>query len=280
MIVNYNAHMKDNTHFKEISLLDRLFRIAEVARFLGVSTTTLRYYEEYGLLKPAKIDEMTGYRSYDIRNIGEITHIIDLRRSGLSMLQIKEYYVGGFDAHSFVDSLKVRRNALNRQIEINELRFADNNAYHVDYIATKPMHCMMKKSHAIDVFDVESQFAAYLIENMKEGRVLDDTFMTFIEFDSIVPKFQDFDFMMLFVVDKPSKSTIEYPSIKGIHTYHKGSYLTIDKAYIALRAFAQKNRLRLKGTSIENYFRSSFTVKDEKDMLTDVILPLEDGSFD
>jgi len=69
-----------------------LFKIAEVAKFLGVSTTTLRYYEQYGFIKPAKVDEMTGYRYYNINNIGEITHIIDMRRSGLSMRQIKSFF--------------------------------------------------------------------------------------------------------------------------------------------------------------------------------------------
>ena len=66
-----------------------LFKIAEVAKFLGVSTTTIRYYEQYGFIKPAKIDEMTGYRYFDVNNISEITHIIDMRQAGLSMRQIK-----------------------------------------------------------------------------------------------------------------------------------------------------------------------------------------------
>lgn len=250
------------------------FLISKVAKFLGVSTTTLRYYEEYGLLKPFEIDDETGYRYYDIKNIGEITHIIDLRRSGLSMLQIKKYLNSDFDMHSLIRELKKKCEALNRQIRINELRFAVDNEYKVDYITTKPFNCLFKQCHAKDVDEIESQFAEYLITEMENGFVLDDNFMTFIEFKSIVPEFENFDYKMFFVVNKASKETHLLPSIKAIHTYHRGSYDTIGKAYDALREFASINNLKLKGTAIENYFRSSFTVNDERDMLTDVILPL------
>ncbi|MFA5480851.1 MAG: MerR family transcriptional regulator [Bacilli bacterium] len=254
---------------------NKLFKIAEVANFLGVSTTTLRYYEQYGFIKPSKIDEFTGYRYYDIRNIGEITHIIDLRRLGLSMRQIENYLHTGFDAQEYTKELKRNRDVLNMRIKLSELRFGDHNAYNVEFISTQSSYCLSREGIASNVADLEVQFANYLMEILKRGYVLDRDFLTLIEFDSVIPKFRDIKYKMIFMIREAAEGCHRFPGINGIHTYHKGSYKTIDKAYSALIDFAVKNNLKLKGTAIENYFRSSFTVDSESNMLTDVILPLE-----
>lgn len=41
-----------------------MFKIGEFSKLTQVSTRMLRYYDETGLLKPAKIDSLTGYRMY------------------------------------------------------------------------------------------------------------------------------------------------------------------------------------------------------------------------
>ena len=41
-----------------------MFSIGEFARYGGVSIRTLRHYDEIGLLRPAPVDQATGYRSY------------------------------------------------------------------------------------------------------------------------------------------------------------------------------------------------------------------------
>ena len=40
-------------------------QIREFAAFTGVSVRTLHYYDEIGLLRPARVDKATGYRFYD-----------------------------------------------------------------------------------------------------------------------------------------------------------------------------------------------------------------------
>ena len=41
-----------------------MFRIGEFSRIARVSMRLLRYYDEIGLLRPAKVDPGTGYRGY------------------------------------------------------------------------------------------------------------------------------------------------------------------------------------------------------------------------
>jgi DNA-binding transcriptional MerR regulator len=64
-------------------------KIGNFARICQVSVTTLRYYDEAGLLKPAHVDNWTGYRHYDLDQIRALNRILALKDLGLSIDQIK-----------------------------------------------------------------------------------------------------------------------------------------------------------------------------------------------
>ncbi|MBQ3493896.1 MAG: MerR family transcriptional regulator [Clostridia bacterium] len=73
-----------------------LYRIGEVSKICDVPIKTLRYYEEFGLLSPIKVDIYTGYRYYDEKNIDELYKILCLKNFGFSLKEIKEFD-GNFD---------------------------------------------------------------------------------------------------------------------------------------------------------------------------------------
>lgn len=55
----------------------------------GISTRTLRYYDEIGLLKPARINS-SGYRIYGQSEVDKLQHILFFRELGVSLEDIKE----------------------------------------------------------------------------------------------------------------------------------------------------------------------------------------------
>jgi len=59
-----------------------MFKIGEFSRLTQVSIRMLRYYDETGLLKPAKIDKFTNYRLYSTEQISTLNKIIFLRDFG------------------------------------------------------------------------------------------------------------------------------------------------------------------------------------------------------
>lgn len=65
---------------------DQHYSPAEAAALLGVSSKTLRLYEERGLIRP--IRDASGWRHYGRAQIEEARHIIALRALGLSLKQI------------------------------------------------------------------------------------------------------------------------------------------------------------------------------------------------
>ena len=57
-----------------------MFKIGEFSKLTQVSIRMLRYYDETGLLTPAKTDPWTGYRMYSAEQIPVLNRIIYLRR--------------------------------------------------------------------------------------------------------------------------------------------------------------------------------------------------------
>ena len=66
-----------------------MFKIGEIAKQAGVTTRTLRYYEQLGLFVPSNVSTK-GYRYYDDGTLVVITRIRELQRVGLSLDEIKE----------------------------------------------------------------------------------------------------------------------------------------------------------------------------------------------
>jgi DNA-binding transcriptional MerR regulator len=67
-----------------------MFSIGEFSKITGLTVKTLRFYHEQGLLAPAQIDDQTGYRYYDDRQIETARVIKQLRELEFSIAEIAE----------------------------------------------------------------------------------------------------------------------------------------------------------------------------------------------
>lgn len=64
-------------------------RIAELARRAGLSTATLRYYEDEGILRPASRTE-SGYRMYGDEALQRVGFIQRAKALGLTLREIQQ----------------------------------------------------------------------------------------------------------------------------------------------------------------------------------------------
>ena len=67
-----------------------MYRIGEFSYLCETTIKTLRYYDKIHLLKPVKIDPLTGYRYYSEDQINILKKIKDLQLSGFSLDEIKD----------------------------------------------------------------------------------------------------------------------------------------------------------------------------------------------
>ncbi|MEV0226482.1 MerR family transcriptional regulator [Streptomyces sp. NPDC050704] len=63
--------------------------VAEAARLVGLSTHTLRYYEQEGLVRPAR--NASGYREYSAFDLRRLVFLTRMRLSGMTMTDLKRY---------------------------------------------------------------------------------------------------------------------------------------------------------------------------------------------
>lgn len=94
------------------------YTIQKLGHLASISTRTLRYYDEIGILKPARINS-SGYRIYGQFEVDQLQQILFYRELGLQLDQIKQIITSpSFDS---VHALKQHREQLQnkrRQLDL------------------------------------------------------------------------------------------------------------------------------------------------------------------
>lgn len=65
------------------------YTVQKLAQLAGISTRTLRYYDEVGILKPARISS-SGYRIYGQKEVDRLQQILFYRELGVNLDKIKD----------------------------------------------------------------------------------------------------------------------------------------------------------------------------------------------
>src|SRR3954468_8838564 len=65
------------------------YTVQKLASLAGVSTRTLRYYDEIGILKPARINS-SGYRIYGQNEVNRLQQILFYKELGVRLDVIKD----------------------------------------------------------------------------------------------------------------------------------------------------------------------------------------------
>ncbi|MER5786158.1 MerR family transcriptional regulator [Streptomyces mobaraensis] len=66
-----------------------MFNIGDFARYGRVSVRMLRHYDATGLLRPARVDAVTGYRSYEAGQLARLNRVIALKELGFTLRQVR-----------------------------------------------------------------------------------------------------------------------------------------------------------------------------------------------
>lgn len=108
-------------------------QIKEFADFTGVSVRTLHYYDEIGLLKPAYVEEQTGYRYYDEVSLERMQEILFYRELDFSLKNICELLSSpNYDKQEALD--KQRKLLVLKKERLERLIGALDNAKRGEYV--------------------------------------------------------------------------------------------------------------------------------------------------
>lgn len=133
---------------------DNLMRIGEIAGFFNVSIKAIRIYEKTGIIKPAKIDEKTGYRYYNADQVQQLNALIELKQLGFSLSEIKELLKGSITNEKFMEALVHKKTAWQ-----NVIASADNKIDAIDSITKR----MSASEPAVRIHELTDEERAWLL---------------------------------------------------------------------------------------------------------------------
>lgn len=97
-----------------------MLKIRDFAKLAEVSMTTLRYYDEIGLLKPVHVDPETGYRFYTMDQLPQLHRILAFKELGLELTQIVEILDEGVSPEALQGMLRLRQAQIQQRVQAEQ----------------------------------------------------------------------------------------------------------------------------------------------------------------
>jgi DNA-binding transcriptional MerR regulator len=99
-----------------------MFSIGEFARHGRVSVRMLRHYDAVGLLRPAHVDRLTSYRSYEAEQLSRLNRIVALKDLGFTLQQVQSILDDKVSLDELHGMLRLRQADLQTQIAADAAR--------------------------------------------------------------------------------------------------------------------------------------------------------------
>ncbi|MYV98630.1 MerR family transcriptional regulator [Streptomyces sp. SID3343] len=101
-----------------------MFSIGEFAEHGRVSVRMLRHYDATGLLRPARVDPVTGYRFYEAGQLARLNRVVALKDLGFTLRQVGLILDERLDADALRGMLCLRRVELETAVAEAAVRLA------------------------------------------------------------------------------------------------------------------------------------------------------------
>lgn len=268
-----------------------MFSIGVFSKINKVTTKTLRYYDEIGLLKPEYVDETTGYRYYTSQQLPKLHKIITLKQMGLSLHAINEVINNVVAIELFLQLKKqdILQNIKAEEGKLLQIRSYLNNMKGEIYSMYNAIVKELPRVHVASMRQVIPNYDALfdLCPNVmaKEMKRLSCVCATpsycFNIYHDGEYKAQDIDTEICeAVIEKKTDTEIlKFKTMEAIPTavcvLHKGPYQTIGAAYSFTFKWIEENQYEVIGNPRESYIDGIWNQESEGDWLTEIQVPVK-----
>jgi DNA-binding transcriptional MerR regulator len=272
-----------------------MFKIGDFSRLSMVSVKALRYYDERGLLRPARVDEETGYRYYSTDQLLRLNRILALKDMGLSLEQIALLLDQEPTPDQIRGMLRLKQVELHQQLIEGQARLTRIEAWlqAFEQEVTMPAYdVILKKVEPIRVAQalgtapsmeqigpiLDSLFDKVFTHITQHGATIAGPAIT-VYYD---PEFRERDVNVGACMpiqgplsDGEQVKVIELPAVKTMASViHRGSFSTLNQAYNAILKWIEANGYRINGFNREvnlEYERGG----DQSKFVSEVQFPVE-----
>jgi DNA-binding transcriptional MerR regulator len=267
-----------------------MFTIGEFSRINKVTPKTLRHYDRIGLLKPARIDEWTGYRYYAPEQLSEIARILMLKGFGCNLTEIQQILT---DESHLEPLLKERERELKRTIRDERGRLERVTSYLAQITQGETMNSeiTLKSLPEVVVASMRTTVPNYdtffeIVPKMGEymnavGAVCRTPEYCFTIFRNDEYREEDIDVEICEAVEEPREDseTVTFRTIDAVPVAacisHQGPYSTLGESYNSLFAWIERNGYSAVDHPRESYIDGIWNREDPAEWLTEVQVPVE-----
>jgi DNA-binding transcriptional MerR regulator/effector-binding domain-containing protein len=125
-----------------------MFRIGEFSHIARVSTRSLRYYDQLGLLEPGFVDPETGYRHYTANQLPRLNRILALKDIGLSLDEVAGLIDREVSADELRGMLVVKKSELEHELAHQQarLRLVETRIDEIDTPSDDPVDLIVREA--------------------------------------------------------------------------------------------------------------------------------------
>jgi effector-binding domain-containing protein len=268
-----------------------MLKIGDFSALAHVSITTLRYYDQAGLLAPARIDSQTGYRYYAARQLSQLHRILALRDFGLSLEQIGEMLRGGVSTEEMRGMLKLQQAELARRVEEETDRLSRLNSRIrlIERENDMAYDVVIKSLPKQRIASVRETIANYPAVGALYGKVAEKlgpamaqaTVSVAIWHDKEYRE-QDVDAEAGFYLRGEGSGAqngvhvYDLPEVNAACTVHNGAYQRLGEAYDALLKWVSENGYEVAAPLREVYLHVTKPVRpDDESYVTEIQVPVK-----
>lgn len=259
--------------------------IGKFARACRLSVKALRHYDEERLLRPAHVDERTGYRYYTREQVRDAVTIGMLRGLGIGIPTIRRFLAGGATDRAAIldaEAARIEREMSQRRFALDAIaRFGSTGTLEPYEVSIRNMEllqvaerCVVTNAEAM-ILDTTAVIYSLFSELRAAGReVLSPVFC--MNDDSASEEHIVVHACVRVVAPAPELSQARIVDVPGgafAAVTHLGPYEELGLAYHALYAWAQEHGHEPRGLVREIYVNDPATVRPEA-LQTDLLLPL------
>ena len=267
-----------------------MLKIGEFSKLSRVSIRMLRHYDDIGLLKPAEIDEVTGYRYYheeQLFTIGRITSLKDMGFALADIIKILDCYDDKEKMDAFLSE---------RQKELSKLSKETEYKLMLLETARKRLRKEQNMSFDVTVKTISERYAAtvqMVVPHYEDEGMLWNTMMG--ECKNLMPadpclaaaEFLDDEYkeenveIIAWMTVNGSYTDTEHvkfktlPAVKVASCIIKGSYDQMGEAYATVVAWIKANGYKMNGHIFNIYHVSPAQTQNPDEYVTEVCFPVE-----
>lgn len=276
-----------------------MYKIGEFSKLSFVTVQALRLYDEIGLFKPVKIDQLTGYRYYSADQLLHINYIVGLKQLGLSLEDISVVFKDNLDPERIKQLLLLKRSDLQRRMQEDQskLNNVEKLLLRLEERGQMPRHqTVLKKVEPQLVASVRAVIPNYSGQNIaglfgeligfiqkNELKFAGPTMMIYCDpdFKEEKPDIEVAAVINRNAADSEKVKIYELPAMeKAASVTYKGSYEGMGEAYNDIMFWIASHNYKIEGLCRELYLVSPGDTNDPEKYVSEIQIPIVESVKD